>query len=66
MAAKYSSQEITRAPGDIKTDRQAVCAGRASNTAVEDLDESAIPVLIGFFQKLDEWDLEVKSNGKAM
>ena len=36
------------------------------NTAVEDLDESAIPVLIGFFQTLDEWDLEVKSNGKAM
>lgn len=66
MAAKYSSQEITRAPGDIKTDRQAVCAGRVSNTAVEDLDESATSALIGFFQTLDEWDLEVKSNGKAM
>ena len=38
--------------------------GRVSNTAVEELDESAISALISFFQTLDKWDLEAKSNGK--
>ena len=66
MAAKYSSQEIICTASDDATDRQAVCAGRASNAAVEDVDESAISALIGFFQKLDKWDLEAKGNGEAM
>jgi hypothetical protein len=66
VAAKCNSQEIICATGDVATDHQAVCAGRVSNTVIEELDESAISALIGFFQKLNEWYLEVKSNGKAM
>ena len=65
MAAKYSSQDII-CTADDATDRQAVCEGRVSNTAVEELDESAISALISFFQTLDKWDLEAKSNGKTM
>ena len=65
MAAKCISQEIVFITGDDATDRQ-VCAGQVSNTAVEELDESAISALIGFFQTLDKWDLEAKGNGEAM
>jgi hypothetical protein len=65
VAAKYISQEIICTTGDDATNRQ-VCAGRVSNTAAEELDEGAISALINFFQKLDKWDLEAKSNGKAM
>jgi hypothetical protein len=43
------------------------CArGGVPNTVLEELDESAISVLIGFFQTLDKWNLEAQSNGKAM
>lgn len=66
MAAKCISQEIICTTGDDTTDRQAVCACRVSKITMEELDESAISALIGFFQKLDRWDLEAKSNGKAM
>lgn len=66
MAAKCNSQEIICTADDDVTNRQAVCGGRVSNTDVEDLDESAISALIGFFQTLDKWDLEAKSNGNAM
>lgn len=65
MAAKYISQEIICIASDDATNRQ-VCAGQASNTAVEELNEGATSALINFFQKLDQWDLEAKSNGKAM
>lgn len=58
MAAKCSSQGISCATGDDTTDRQAVCAGRVSNTAVEELDESAISALINFFQTLDRLGFE--------
>lgn len=66
MAAKCNSQEIICTKGDVATDRQAVCAGRVPNTVLEDLDESAISVLINFFQTLDNWDLEAKGNGEVM
>ena len=66
MAAKCISQEIICTADDDASDRQAMCAGRVPNTAVEELDQGAISALIGFFQKLDNWDSEAKSNRKAM
>lgn len=66
MAAKRISQEIICTADDDASDRQAMCAGPVSKTTIEELDESAISALIGFFQRLDNWDLEAKSNGKAI
>lgn len=66
MAAKRISQEIICTADDDPNDRQAVSAGPVSQTTIGELDESAISALIGFFQRLDNWDLEAKSNGKAM
>ena len=65
MANRCSSQDTpARACGDdVNTP---LGTNRVASTAVEDLDESAISALIGFFQILDKWDLEAKSNGKAM
>ena len=66
MAAKYISQEIICTADEDASDRQAMCAGRVSNTTAEELDENAISALIGFFQTLDSWDLEAKSNSEVM
>lgn len=66
MAAKCISQEIICTADDDASDREAMCAGPVSKTTIEELDESAISALIDFFQKLDKWDLEAKSNGKTM
>ena len=67
MANRCSSQENTLTAGDDSdANRLPACNDRIASTALEDLDESAIAALIGFFQSLDKWDLEAKSNGKAM
>ncbi len=67
MATRCSSQENIRTAGDDSHgNRLPVCVDSVANTAVQELDESAISALIGFFQILNKWDLEVKRNGKTV
>jgi hypothetical protein len=37
-----------------------------ASTEIDELDESALSALIGFFKTLDKWDLEAKRNDKIM
>ena len=36
------------------------------SAGIDELDESALSALIGFFKTLDKWDLEANRNGKIM
>jgi len=45
---------------DLNTRHLSQCADCIPNTVEESLDQTAISTLSGFFQILNQWDLEVK------
>ena len=56
---------------DVGGDRSIVnpapmCAEQLVSGEINELDESSLSALIGFFKTLDKWDLEANRNGKIM
>jgi hypothetical protein len=66
-----ASRRKLQTTADVGGDRSivnpaSIDAEQLVSAGIDELDESALSALIGFFKTLDKWDLEAKRNEKIM